>query len=107
MKFKCNRCGYCCTLRVRLSFLELLRIRLKGYKKKDFVVKDTKKRNCIKQLENQDCYFLIRKGEKTACKIYNIRPKMCREYPGYIKGTCRQVNPAVREYLHKHNPQTL
>ena len=99
MKFKCERCGYCCTLRVRLSFLELLRIISRGYKKKDFAVKDMKKRNCIRQHENGDCYFLVRKGRKTSCKIYDIRPKMCRAYPGYIKGKCKSVNPAVRASL--------
>jgi len=78
----CKRCGYCCTLRVRLSFIELLRILFKGYRKKDFIIKDMMRRNCIKQFENKDCYFLIKKNGKTACKIYDIRPKMCREYPG-------------------------
>ncbi len=101
--FKCDRCGYCCTLRARLSFIELLRILLKGYKKKDFVIKDMQGRNCIKQFKNNDCYFLIRKGKKTACKIYNIRPKMCREYPGDIKGRCKDKIPDVKEYLRKRN----
>lgn len=85
---RCERCGHCCTLRVRLSFFELLRILLRGYR--DFTVKDMKGRNCIKQLENKDCYFLIRKGKKTACKIYAIRPNMCREYPGVE--VCPHIN---------------
>jgi Fe-S-cluster containining protein len=105
--FKCDRCGYCCTLRARLSFIELLRILLKGYKKKDFVIKDMKGRNCIKQLENKDCYFLTRKNGKTYCRIYKIRPKMCREYPGFEQGRCQDKIPEVKEYLHKLSSQKL
>jgi Fe-S-cluster containining protein len=72
----CNRCGYCCTLRVRLSFPEYLRILLAG--KMDFTEKDTKGKRCIK-MPGQRCFFL---EAKNFCKIYSIRPKMCRDYPG-------------------------
>ncbi|MBR9691769.1 YkgJ family cysteine cluster protein [Candidatus Woesearchaeota archaeon] len=75
MPSNCSRCAYCCTLRVRLSLLEYLRILLKGYR--DFTEKDTKGRKCIK-LPDKKCFFL----ENNNCKIYSIRPKMCREYPG-------------------------
>ena len=102
MKFRCERCSYCCTLRVELGFFELFRILLKGYKKKDFAVKNMLKKNCIKQFKNHDCYFLIREDGKASCRIYDIRPKTCRKYPGYVKGTCKKVNPAVREYLKKN-----
>ncbi len=76
MPSNCNRCAYCCTLRVRLSFLEYLKILLKGYR--NFTEKDLKGRRCIKLPDNK-CYFL---ENKNFCKIYSIRPKMCREYPG-------------------------
>lgn len=101
MKFKCERCGYCCTLRVRLSFIELLKILLKGYKKKDFIIKDMQKRNCIKQLKNNDCFFLARKGKTTSCRIYGIRPKMCRAYPGFEQGRCKDKVPEIKGYLCK------
>ena len=71
----CNKCAECCKLRVKLSLLEYLRIRLKGYK--DFTEKNAQNQRCIK-MPNDKCFFL----SKNSCKIYNIRPKMCREYPG-------------------------
>lgn len=90
-KFKCKRCGYCCTLKVKLSLLELLRIIALGYEKKDFVEKNVKGRNCIK-LINDKCYFLTKKNNKPFCKIYRYRPRMCREYPGLETGACKATN---------------
>jgi len=75
MPSNCDRCAKCCSLRVRLSFFEYLRILLKGYT--GFTEKDIKGRKCIKMPLGK-CFFL----EGNECKIYPIRPKMCREYPG-------------------------
>ena len=75
MPSNCNRCAYCCTLKVKLSLLEYLCIRLKGHK--NFTEKNARGDRCIKLPEHK-CFFL----EGNNCKIYNIRPKMCREYPG-------------------------
>jgi uncharacterized protein len=76
-KFHCTRCSYCCTLRVKLSFIDYLRIFLAGYRR--FTIKNAAGQRCIKQRENKDCIFLDRNPIR--CKIYKIRPKMCREYP--------------------------
>ena len=80
----CKRCGYCCTLRVRLSQLDILRITRLGHKKKDFIEKDARGKPCIKIINN-DCYFLKRKNKKTSCTIYNARPKVCRQYPSELQ----------------------
>lgn len=75
---KCNHCGYCCGLKVKLSFLEYFRILLKGYR--NFWDRNAKNERCIK-IVNGKCYFLMNKKENR-CKIYPIRPRMCKEYPG-------------------------
>lgn len=75
---QCKRCTYCCTLSAKLSLFEYLRILLKGYK--DFADRNAKGQRHLKLINNK-CYFLKDKH----CKIYNIRPKMCREYPGVDK----------------------
>jgi len=90
--FKCEKCGYCCTLRVRLSLLEFLKIYFKG--KRNFSEKGSNNKRYIK-IENNKCFFLTKKDKKPFCKIYQYRPKMCREYPGDIKGTCKESNPDV------------
>ncbi|MBD3354449.1 hypothetical protein GF361_00510 [Candidatus Woesearchaeota archaeon] len=72
----CNRCARCCYLRVKISLLEYLMIRLRGYK--NFMEKNAQNQRCIIQDTNNKCFFL----EGNNCRIYSIRPKMCREYPG-------------------------
>lgn len=76
---ECKHCGYCCTLKPRISLFEIFRILLKGHR--NFIDKDTKGRKYIKLIDG-DCFFLKRIGNKTECRIYPIKPKVCREYPG-------------------------
>lgn len=86
---KCKRCGECCRLVPKLSILNILRIKLKGYK--NFYEKGIKGRY-MKMKSNGDCFFLER-NIKTSCKIYPIRPKMCREYPSTDKNiNCKRNN---------------
>ena len=80
MVFECKRCGYCCTLRVKLGLFDILRIMKAGYKKRDFLEKDLAGKKVIKKIKG-DCYFLERKGKKTKCRIYDYRPRICRIYP--------------------------
>jgi len=77
--FECKRCGYCCTLRSRLNLIEYLRIYLKGHR--DFSDKDLANRKYLKIIDGK-CIFLASKNNKSFCKIYSSRPKMCRKYPG-------------------------
>ena len=78
----CDRCGYCCTLRVKLSWLDILRIKKVGFSPKQYLIKDVNNKNTIK-LVNGDCFFLERHNNTTFCKIYNHRPKVCRNYPSW------------------------
>ena len=81
VKFRCLDCGYCCTLKVKLSLIEFLKIYIHGFR--NFYSKNSRKELVIKSRKNGDCHFLDRsKNSKTKCLIYNLRPKMCREYPG-------------------------
>lgn len=91
--FKCKRCGKCCRLTPKLSLLEIIKIRLKGHK--NFYEKGIRSRY-MKMKPNKDCFFLER-NIKTACKIYPIRPKMCREYPSTDKSiSCKARNKFLR-----------
>ena len=91
--YECKKsCGYCCTLRVRLSLLDIIRIMKAGYKKKDFLDKDLKGKPVIKMIKGK-CYFLYRKNGKARCKIYESRPKTCRIYPFFNENikSCREL----------------
>ena len=86
-KWTCKHCGYCCTLIVRLSFFKFLRILLLGHW--NFTEKDDLGKRCIKRI-NDRCFFLTKKENKPFCRIYNHRPKMCREYPGLTDKQCNK-----------------
>lgn len=79
--FTCNQCGECCKIVVKLSKEEINKIKNRGYK--DFLVNDpikSGKNNCLKRI-NGICIFSTKKENKYYCKIYDIRPKICRLYP--------------------------
>lgn len=92
----CKRCGYCCTLIPKLSFLEKIRLMLNGYF--NFTEKDSKGRRCIK-LVNGDCYFLVRGELKTFCKIYKLRPKVCRDFPQKDAAECNVDKRTFKERI--------
>jgi len=106
MTFKCERCGYCCTLNVILTEKEIKKITQKGFA--DFFVKDENDDNngdnsfLIKRKENGDCIFLKRNGDVTSCQIYPFRPSPCKNYPPYEQNRpCKGFNPRVRAYLYR------
>jgi Fe-S-cluster containining protein len=74
-KFKCLRCGKCCSLRVDLSEEDIKRIRKAGYK--NFF--DKKKRlNKV----NGYCIFLTLKKGVTSCKLEtSAKPEICKKFP--------------------------
>ena len=76
--FNCKRCGKCCRLEPVLSLFEIIKIRLRG--NKGFYERGIDK-YYMKMKEDGDCFFLDRSNGLASCKIYKIRPKMCREYP--------------------------
>lgn len=98
-KFNCKRCGYCCTLIPKISILEMLRIWLKGFS--NFSTKDGSGRRCIKII-NGDCYFLKRDGKTTTCKIYKIRPKVCKDFPNGEKNNVGECNADKRSFKEKY-----
>lgn len=91
-----TRCGYCCTLRVRLKWLDILKIMRAGYKKKDFVVRGSDGKKYVKIIDNK-CYFLTKKNGKPFCRIYEQRPRVCRLYP-YIRGYAKDCSELKRTF---------
>lgn len=98
-KFECNRCGYCCTLIPRITLLETVRIWFKGYK--NFTTKDSLGKRCIKQIKG-DCFFLERNGKISSCKIYSIRPNVCKEFPYGQKNNFGECKVDKRSFKEKY-----
>jgi Fe-S-cluster containining protein len=73
-KFKCQRCGQCCRLRVRLSEGDIRRLEKEG--KKNFV----EDKKWLKRV-NGYCKFLEIKKGIAKCTVYNARPNICRWWP--------------------------
>ncbi len=83
--FQCNRyCGECCKkFAVEVSESEISRIKSLGCKEDDFLEKDFfgSGTNVLKRGKN-GCIFLKKEaGSEYSCKIYEKRPKTCKEYP--------------------------
>lgn len=88
-----KRCGYCCTLRVRLSWLDILRIVFcAGYRYSDFVERDSSGRKVIKMI-GKHCYFENREGRKSSCLVYKYRPRVCRIFPFFNENikSCEEI----------------
>jgi Fe-S-cluster containining protein len=73
-KFKCLRCGRCCSLKVKLSKEDIKRLEKAG--KKDFI----EGKHWLKRI-NKYCQFLEIKNGKSRCLVYNSRPEICRNWP--------------------------
>jgi Fe-S-cluster containining protein len=90
--FICKRCGECCRHYVLVSRKEIESIKKLGFEDISFVIDSPydKRRNCLKMVGN-DCMFLCYDGKKTFCKIYEVRPTICRTYPFFNKNVkdCR------------------
>jgi Fe-S-cluster containining protein len=95
--FKCKRCGSCCRS-PRLYKKDIERINKAGHK--DFIYSDNFGNNYIKD-KNGWCLFL-KKGKTASCKIYQARPKICRQYPSeLVNGSCKPIELAFDRYLEK------
>lgn len=85
MRFKCTRCGNCCTGTpgyVWLSDEELAalaaRVELTEAEFKAVYVRRVGKRLSLREKPNGDCVFYERgKG----CTVYDLRPEQCRTWP--------------------------
>ena len=83
--FQCNRyCGECCKkLVVEVTPSEIKKIKSLGCKEEDFLVKDFfgEGKNVLKRDKN-GCIFLKKEEYgRYSCKIYENRPKICKDYP--------------------------
>ena len=77
---------FCCTLKVKLSYRDRLRIFLaKGLRTKSYADRLFDNSGWGIRLVNGDCFFLKRDGEKAFCTIYNARPAICRQFPHFFE----------------------
>lgn len=84
--FRCRRCGYCCTQIVVLSPKELEEIKQLGHDENAFSTIDDTGRKRLRRL-GYYCYFMTLDKGVASCKIYDKRPKICRQYPFFGKKT--------------------
>lgn len=80
--FKCKRCAKCCKkYLIKLYDRDIERIQ-KKYPKEYFVEKLEigPINDYILKKVNGKCIFL-KKNKQYFCKIYTIRPKICKQYP--------------------------
>jgi Fe-S-cluster containining protein len=84
--FECQACGNCCggapgfiwvTAAEKERIASHLGITVGELSKR--YLERVAGRSTIKELENFDCVFLD--AEKRTCRIYEVRPAQCRQYP--------------------------
>ncbi len=73
-KFKCQRCGQCCRLRVKLYPRDIKRLNKAGKTGFMTFLGNLKRKNGY-------CIFLRFKNGKASCSVYKSRPDICRKYP--------------------------
>jgi|TARA_Y100000310_G_C20680087_1_gene815403 Fe-S-cluster containining protein len=86
--FKCDRyCGECCKkLTVKLTKSDIAKIKELEFKEKDFVDDNLAHLNIFFIKNDHGCFFLNENSNgKFSCKIHDIRPKTCRQYPFFGK----------------------
>src|SRR3989344_721530 len=85
----CANCpvgNFCCTLKVKLSLIDRLRIYFatgmctRTYANRLFDNSGWGIKLVDTGRPQRDCYFLKRDGTKAFCSIYNSRPKICRQF---------------------------
>ena len=83
--FICKCCGECCTPIVDLRFSDKIKLWKAGYRKfseRDLYRPKPWSKSVMKRAwigDKKYCIFFDH--EKKSCKIYGLRPKVCREYP--------------------------
>ena len=94
----CNNCPvgtFCCTLKVRLSLRDRLRILFHtGLRTRQYADRLFDGNGWGIRLVKGDCYFLKRLPEgKAFCTIYNARPSICRKFPHFFEdiNDCRDI----------------
>ena len=79
--FHCTRCGYCCTLRVYPSEIDIKRLADAGHKPEEFL-EHWRGKESLRMIDGK-CFFLRKEGEEYACTAYAARPNTCKIYPSY------------------------
>jgi len=74
-RFKCTQCGKCCTLSVEPSEKDIERIELLGHKRINFL-----RQGKLRKV-NGACYFLEKRDGLAFCKIHEMKPRVCGQYP--------------------------
>ena len=98
--FQCDRtCADCCKfLTVKLYKKDIKEIKRVGYDEEFFMEFDTHIRSPVVKLSEKGCVFLNKKGDKYFCKIYPVRPKVCRQYPFVNSNEIESCKPALLKY---------
>lgn len=94
----CAHCpvgNFCCTLKVRLSWMDRMRIFLHtGLRTKKYADRLFDESGWGIKLEDGNCFFLKRLPDgKAYCRIYNARPMICRQFPHFFEdiNDCRDI----------------
>jgi uncharacterized protein len=103
--FICARCGECCKkYTVKLSENDIRKIEKLGYKKQFFAEKDSFDiqygKYALKK-KNEKCIFLVEKNKEAFCKIYDIRPRICSQYPFFSEKEMETCHPDENLFLTK------
>ena len=85
-KFKCHRCGYCCTMQPRVTEADIIRIEKEGFSR-DYFTEEGMDGTLRMKMTARGCVFLKKKGKNAGCEVYKHRPRICRIYPSYEKDT--------------------
>ena len=98
--FDCDRtCADCCKyLTVKLSNKDIKKIKRAGFKEEFFMEFDTHIGSPVLKLTDNGCVFLTKKGDKYYCKIYQIRPTVCRKYPFVSSDKIESCKPNSLKY---------
>jgi len=98
--FRCERCADCCKyLTVKLGKKDISSIKREGYE--DFMEFDSHIGSYVLKLRDEKCVFLGRKKKEHYCKIYSIRPKVCRQYPFLNSDEIGSCKPELLKYKFK------
>ena len=72
---RCNRCGACCKILVKVLPLDIKRLEKHGYSEREIIRDD-----CLR-LNNGGCVFLRKNGSSYRCAVHDFRPRACRRFP--------------------------
>ncbi|MFH1641489.1 MAG: YkgJ family cysteine cluster protein [Nanoarchaeota archaeon] len=90
--FKCKRCADCCRYTIVKLFKEDIdKIKQAGFAEEFFLDYDCHINSFTLKSNDKGCVFL----DQNKCKIYSIRPKVCKLYPFVKKDTVESCKPSL------------